>query len=137
VGVRRFARILENGNEAKNLTDKMVRAFWACAHSCPWVIPHPGNHSPSPCYCPAETLGVDNLAVCVVFCLGLVRFDHPKPNADRNSCWQVDMCGSLVNLRTSIMRYRKPQGNSRFHRCREISSHETINHLYTKLVLEN
>lgn len=28
----------------------------------------------------------------------------------------VDLCGSLVNLRTSIMNYRKPQGSSRFHR---------------------
>lgn len=51
VGVRRFVRILENGNEEKQLTDKMV-----------------------------------------------------------------DLCGGLVNLRTSIMHYRKPQGNSRFHR---------------------
>ena len=49
VGVRRFARILENGNDGKALTDRMV-----------------------------------------------------------------DMCGSLVNLRTSIMRYRKPKGKSRF-----------------------
>ena len=28
----------------------------------------------------------------------------------------VDRCGQLINLRTAIMRYRTPQGNSRFHR---------------------
>ena len=28
----------------------------------------------------------------------------------------VDRCGQLINLRTAIMRYRTPQGTSRFHR---------------------
>ena len=28
----------------------------------------------------------------------------------------TDKCGQLINLRTAIMRYRTPQGNSRFHR---------------------
>lgn len=51
VGVRRFVRILENGIDGKNFTDRLV-----------------------------------------------------------------DLCGSLVNLRTSIVNYRKPQGKSRFHR---------------------
>lgn len=51
VGVRRFVRILENGIDGKQFTDRMV-----------------------------------------------------------------DLCGGLVNLRTSIMNYRKPQGTSRFHR---------------------
>ena len=51
IGVRRFVRILENGIDGKNLTDRIV-----------------------------------------------------------------DQCGSLVNLRTSIMHYRKPAGTSRFHR---------------------
>ena len=52
VGVRRFTRILENGNDAKAITDRLV-----------------------------------------------------------------DICGGLVNLRTAIMRYRKPQDSLRFFRC--------------------
>lgn len=35
----------------------------------------------------------------------------------------VDTCGSMVNLRTAIMRYRKPQGSSLFYR--QASSHPT------------
>lgn len=29
----------------------------------------------------------------------------------------VDKCGAVINLRTAIMRYRKPRGSFRFYRC--------------------
>ena len=28
----------------------------------------------------------------------------------------IDACAAVINLRTAIMRYRKPRSNARFHR---------------------
>ena len=71
------------------------------AHACTCPAPQAGFHCPLRTHAPEQQLKSKSAAG-----------DHAKMFVDE---W-IDACAAVINLRTAIMRYRKPRSNARFHR---------------------
>lgn len=143
VGVRRFVRILEQGPDAKATVDKVRQALSSAVGFC-CLLGEKGGHGDMQLIITegtynVNTWGARGLRMCaqasraprvshaqpapcawVLMPSGMPpwpRRANPCPHPVRLPLVQViDACGVLINLRTAIMRYRKPKTLDKFFR---------------------